>query len=282
MRSSTSSSCFRNKGEAQFPIAPVQRSQHQIRGTGRAEHCHRVPHPFRFHINIAADMQIGSTGQPRQHLMCRVAAVVRPQLDRVTPPRQKRQMCSVGIVHQQLRVIPVAQFRQTGNIRHTPQIVRRSDIDTRRSGLLLQCGLKIRQIIGTGQNAVTFAGIDPLHRQVQQHTGIQKCPMHISRRQHRPPLLFHQQKHGLNAEGRAAAGIKRIRRSIERSGIPFTLRQNALGFEQAVRTGDFRQIQCRGTLQRRCPESALGVRAYAAGQDPALRIVSKSHKLVYS
>ena len=248
---------FPEQGRRQFPVAPVQRCQHEIGRTGRAEHRHRIPDTFRLGVNVAAHMEIRCPRQTRQHLMRRVTAIIRTQLNGVTLPRQKRQMSAVGIVHQKLGVIPVTQLRQSGNVRHPSQIIRRCHIDARRSGLCLQSRLKICQIVCSRQNAVALPGIDPLHGNIQQHTGVQKRPVYISRRQHPAPLLFHQQQHGLDAEGRAAAGVERIRRPIERRRIFFTLRQNARCLKQAVCAGDLRDVQRRRLLQRRCAESAL-------------------------
>ena len=120
-----------------LPVAPVQRSQHEVGGAGAGEHRHGTAHPFRCGINVAAHMEVGGAGEPGQHLVGGVTAVVRPQLNGVAAVGEKRQMCAVGVVHQQACVVLLTKCGKSGDVCGASQIVRRGEIDARRTAQLL-------------------------------------------------------------------------------------------------------------------------------------------------
>ena len=91
--------------------------------------------------------------------------------------RQERQMRTVGIVHQKPCAVSPAKGGKPCNILHRAAVVRGRHINAGRCVYPLERRLEVREGVFPGDE-LSASRIDPSHREVKQHAGIEKCPVY--------------------------------------------------------------------------------------------------------
>ena len=193
-------------------------------------------------------MQVRAAGQHRQRLVCRIAAQVCAQIQRVTGWFQKPQIGAVGVVHRQQRTMFPAHLCQSGNVRHAAQIVRTGEIDRRRRCRQLrqrplQCVRRYRAVA----ERCTLLRPQPDDLKIQQGRRVYKRPVYVSGGHHRPgPISAGQRQiqHRPDALAGPLCGVHRPARAEQLPGIGLTAPDDALRFVQAVRALDLGDVQC--------------------------------------
>ena len=107
-------------------VAEVQRLENEVRGACGAKEAHRLTCGlFEALGSIRSDMEVPTSGQHRERLMCGVRAGVGAKRHGVSVLRQELQVCAVSIVHEQQRPVPVRGFRQTPDVQDVSKVVGR-------------------------------------------------------------------------------------------------------------------------------------------------------------
>ena len=160
----------------------------------------------------------------------------------------------MGVIHQKRHVLRPAYRCQRGNILHTAQIIRAGDINAKGLSILLcQCVQGVRQLGGRHRAAAQRTRIfrrrpEPLYIKIQQCRRIQQRLVGVAGRQQDRAFarlrggLQGQKQHGPDALGRTLGAVIGVGRAEKPGSVGLTLRNDALGFVQLVRTLYFGDI----------------------------------------
>ena len=240
----------------QHRVAGIQRLQNEVRGAGRAEQRQRTPHGgFVLHGGIVRQMQIRAAGDHRQGLVGRVAAHGRALRDGVAVLRQKAQIGTVSVIHQQRHALRPADSGQRRDVLYPAQIIRAGDVHAKGLYPLLR-----QRVQSPGQRfdcdraAAQCAFClrrrpEPADVKIQQRRRVQQRLVGVAGSQQHRALavlrcaLQRQKQHGADALGRALGAVIAVRRTKQPGGVGFAFGNDALRRVKLVCTADLGDIQ---------------------------------------